>query len=88
MRLIKIVLAAVGEHMGGTERKKEGQGAPQPCMQDCWKGVHVTVTGQFQLVNRQTTAVHPSDGMLLGNKKEQTPDTHNHMDEPHIHYVT
>lgn len=82
-----MVLAAVGEYMGGTEREKEGQVAPQPCMQDGWKGAHVTVTGQFQQVNRQTTAVHLCDGILLGNKKEQTIDTHNRMDEPQIHYV-
>lgn len=32
-------------------------------------------------------AVHPHYEILLSNKKEQSIDTHNNMDESQMHYV-
>lgn len=60
------MLAAVGQCMGGAERKQDGQEAPTAMQARYCEGVsNVTVTGQLQQVNGQTTAVHPCNGTLL-----------------------
>lgn len=68
--LIKMMLAAVGECTGGQSESSKGRRLPQPYRQDdCEEAPNMTVTGQLQHMNGQTTTVHPHDVILFAIKR-------------------